>query len=288
MVGLFPQDRVTIVGVMNLTPDSFSDGGRFHHPPSEAVDVDAATRIADELLADGAHVLDVGGESTRPGAREVPVALEVARTAPVVASLCERPGALVSIDTRKAAVADAALRAGARIINDVSGLAFDPELADVAASAGATLVLGHMRGTPETMRDLADYGDVLAEVARELEGSIERALRAGVSSAQLVVDPGIGFAKRAEDSFRVLAQAGWFRERLGLPVMLGASRKSFLADVTGDPIGERQTASDAACAIAVFAGADAVRVHDVRGAVRAVAVGRAARDACASAAEEAA
>lgn len=289
MVGLFPQDRVTIVGVMNLTPDSFSDGGRFHHPPpSEAVDVEAAIRVASELRADGAHVLDVGGESTRPGAPEVSVALEVSRTRDVVAALCERLGAIVSIDTRKAAVARAALDAGARIVNDVSGLTFDPELAEVAASAQATLVLGHMRGTPETMRECARYDDVLADVTRELEAAIERARRAGVATERLVVDPGIGFAKGAEDSLRLLARAGWFRERLGLPVMIGASRKSFLGDVTGDPVAERQAASDAACAIAAFAGADAVRVHDVRSAVRAAAVGRAARDASARVAEAAA
>jgi dihydropteroate synthase len=289
LVGLFPPDRVTIVGVINLTPDSFSDGGRFQHPAShEGVDVESAIRAASDLQGDGAHVIDVGGESTRPGASEVPVELELARTRDVVAALCARLGAIVSIDTRKAAVARAALEAGARIVNDVSGLAFDPALAEVVASWDATLVLGHARGTPMTMRDCADYDDVLSEVARELELAIARARAAGVPYDRLVVDPGIGFAKRAEDSLRVLAQAGWLRERLGLPVMIGASRKSFLGDLTGDPVDQRQAASDAACAIAAFAGADAVRVHDVKGAVRAVAVGRAAREATIRAAEAAA
>ena len=275
---IFPPERVTIVAVLNTTPDSFSDGGRFVHGEGR-VDVEAAVDAAAALIAAGAHVIDVGGESTRPGAQQVPVALEINRTAPVIEGFGKRFDVPISIDTRKEAVAEVALEAGAVLVNDVSGLGFEPGLAGVAARAGATLVLGHLRGTPATMQDDPHFSDVLQEVGDELEASLQRARAAGLPDERLAVDPGLGFGKDLGDNLVLLAGVGALRRRLGLPVMLGPSRKSFLGALTGDPVGERDPASWAACAVAAFAGADALRVHDVGGAVRAAAVGRALGDA---------
>lgn len=274
---IFPGHRVTIVGILNATPDSFSDGGRLVRgagPPDLAAAVDAAAA----LLEAGAHVLDVGGESTRPGSQGVPAELEIERAVPVIEVLAKRFEAPLSIDTRKAAVAEAALQAGARLVNDVSGLGHDPALARAVARAGAALVLGHLRGTPETMQQDPQFGDVLAEVARELSRSAERAREAGIPDERLAVDPGLGFGKRLSDNLALLAGAGWLRKCLGLPILLGPSRKAFLGELTGDPVGSRDLATAAACAVAVFSGCDAVRVHDVAGAARAVAVARAARE----------
>jgi len=275
---LFRPDRVTILGVLNATPDSFSDGGRFVVGEA-AVDVERGVECAAALLQAGAHVIDVGGESTRPGAPEVPAAVEMARAVRLIEAIAKRLDVTLSIDTRKAEVAEAALAAGASIVNDVSGLRHDPALAEVAARAGAGLVLGHLRGTPQTMQHDPNFHDAIAEVAAELGESVARARAAGVPDARIAVDPGIGFGKRLEDNLVLLAGPRALRARLGLPVLVGPSRKSFLGALTGDPVGERDRASLAACAVAVFAGADAVRVHDVAGAVRAVAVARALRDA---------
>ncbi len=275
---VFPSDRVTIIGVLNATPDSFSDGGLFVDR-AERVRVEVAVDAAAALLAEGADWLDVGGESTRPGAREVPVAIETARVVPVVEALAKRFDAPISIDTRKGEVAEAALDAGAAIVNDVSGLGFDPQVAAVAARAGAILVLGHLRGTPETMQHAPEFADVLEEVALELASSVERARAAGVARGRLAVDPGLGFGKNLEQNLTLLAHPGWLRQRLGLPVVLGPSRKSFLGTVTGEPVDRRDPASWAACAIAAFAGVDAVRVHAPAGAAAAVAVGRALANA---------
>jgi dihydropteroate synthase len=275
---IFPRERVTIVGVLNTTPDSFSDGGSLLSGRG-AVDVGAAVSAAAAMVRDGAHIIDVGGESTRPGASEVPTALEIERTAPVIEALAKRLDVPLSIDTRKHRVAEAALSAGARIVNDVSGLGHDAALPGVVAAMGAGLILGHLRGTPETMQRAPDFDNVLDEVASELCRSVECARAAGVPEKNLAVDPGIGFGKRLEDNLCLLAHAGSLRRRVGLPVLVGPSRKSFLGALTGDPVQCRDGATAAACAVAVFAGADAVRVHDVAGAVRAAKVARAMRDA---------
>lgn len=271
-------DRVTVFGVLNATPDSFSDGGRFVDPQGR-LDLPRAIDAGAELVAAGADVIDVGGESTRPGALEVPATREIARTAPVLEALAKRFEVPLSIDTRKAAVAEAAIDAGASIVNDVSGLRFDPDLAKVAARSRAGLVLGHLRGIPETMQDAPHFDDVISEVSTELAESVALARAAGVTTDQLLVDPGIGFGKELEDNLTLLAQAGAIREALSLPVMVGPSRKSFLGRLTGATADRREAATFAACAVAVFAGADAVRVHDVAGARDAVAVARALRDA---------
>lgn len=271
---------VTIVGVVNATPDSFSDGGRF---VSGAARVDLARGIdfAAQQVEAGADVLDIGGESTRPGASEVPADVECDRTVPLIEALAKRFPTPISIDTRKAAVAAAALEAGARVVNDVSGLRHDPDLAAVTARAGAELVVGHSRGTPETMRDAARYRDLIGEVARELRRSVHVAQAAGLPDRALTIDPGLGFAKRPEDNLVLLARLAALREAVGggFPVLVGPSRKSFLGRITGEAASQRDVASQAACAIAVYEGADAVRVHDVAGAVRACAVARALRAA---------
>jgi dihydropteroate synthase len=269
---------VTIVAVLNATPDSFSDGGRFVGERGRVM-VDAAVDAARAMLAEGAHVLDVGGESTRPGARELPAEVEMERAVPIVDALVKRFDTPISIDTRKAAVALAALDAGAALVNDVSGLRHDPELAGVVARRDAHLLLGHSRGTPETMQDDPRYADVLDEVTRELEDSVTRAEAAGVPRDRLSVDPGLGFGKKLEHNLSLLAGVGELRERLGLPLLVGPSRKAFLGALTGDPVEQRDPATWAACAVAAFCGADAVRVHSVSGALRAVQVGRALRRA---------
>jgi dihydropteroate synthase len=274
----FPPDRTTVVGILNVTPDSFSDGGRWLGRDGR-VQVEVACEAARALVREGADVIDVGGESTRPGAAAVRAEEEIARTVAVVERLAATAGVPISIDTRKADVAEAALAAGARVVNDVSGLRHDPALAEVAAKAGALLILGHLRGEPATMQDDVRFGDVLTEVGDELADSIRLAREAGVPYERLVVDPGIGFGKRLEHNLVLLAGGGALRRRFGLPVLVGPSRKAFLGELTGDPVGSREDASAAACAVAVFAGADAVRVHDVAAAARAVRVARALREA---------
>ena len=271
---LFLPDRVTLMGVVNVTPDSFSDGGRFVNGTAE-VDCDAVFRYAAEQVNDGAHVLHVGGESTRPGAEPVPIQVEERRVVPAIARICVELDVPVSVDTRNAAVAKSALRAGARIVNDVSGLSHDPALAQCVAESEALLILGHMRGTPLDMQRAPHYDDVLREVAGELEASIQIARKAGVSDRRIVVDPGIGFGKRLADNLALMAHVDWLRDRLGVPVMVGPSRKSFIEAVTGDAIGSRDEATAASCAALAFAGVDAVRVHDVRRASKAVLMGHA-------------
>ena len=276
---LFPSDRVSVMGVVNTTPDSFSDGGRFFESGSGELDIGRAVEAAEDLVRHGADSIDIGGESTRPGALEVAPRIQIERVVPVVAELAQRVDVPISVDTRSAQVADAALRAGASVVNDVSGLGHDHALAECVARADAALILGHMRGTPLTMRSQSSYRDLREEIATELMEAVERALKAGVVRERLVIDPGIGFSKDAEQSFALLGGAGWFGERFGLPVLVGPSRKSFLGSVVDAVASARDEATYAACAVAAFAGADAVRVHDVRGARQAVAVGRAAREA---------
>ena len=276
---IFPRERVTIVGVLNATPDSFSDGGRFIGEAG-AVDVDFAVHAAAELVRAGARMIDVGGESTRPGAAETPAAVEIDRTVPIVEALAKRFDVAISIDTRKQAVAEAALAAGARVVNDISGLGHDPAIAETVAAAGAGLIVGHLRGTPATMQLSPHFDDVVAEVTMELGRSLIRARAAGIPDQQLAVDPGIGFGKRLEDNLELLAHTGTLSRSTGLPVLVGPSRKAFLGALTGDPVECRDGATAAACAVAIFAGADAVRVHNVAETVRAAKVARALRDAC--------
>jgi dihydropteroate synthase len=275
---LFVRGRVTVMGVLNATPDSFSDGGRFVNA-SGALNLEAAVAWGMALVREGVDVLDVGGESTRPGATEIPAEVELARTIPVIEQLAKASACPISIDTRKAKVAAAALEAGASVVNDVSGLSRDPAIAALVAERGATLIAGHMRGTPATMQEAPAYDDVLEEVAEELEVSVATARAAGVSRERLVIDPGLGFGKRVKDNLVLLANVGWLGRRFGLPVLVGPSRKSFLGAVTGHPVGRRDDATLAACTAAVFAGADGLRVHDGALGVAAARVGLALREA---------
>lgn len=275
---LFPTDRVTVVGVLNVTPDSFSDGGRLLRS-NGAPHLDQVLTRARELVQAGADVLDVGGESTRPGASPVPTSVEIERTRPVVEALTKALPTPVSIDTRHRAVAEAALDAGARVVNDVSGGRHDPALLEAVARADATLILGHLRGEPATMQRGIRFDDVLGEVAEELAAALAAAREAGVASERLVADPGIGFGKQLAHNTALLANVGLLRARLGVPVLVGPSRKAFLGELTGEPVSARDPATAVVCGIAVFAGADAVRVHDVAGAERATRIGAALRQA---------
>ena len=266
-------DRVLVMGIVNVTPDSFSDGGRYMDP-------DAAVERAHRLLADGADLLDIGAESTRPGSAAVPPAEQWRRLAPVLARIRgDRPDAVLSVDTRSADVAERALGAGARVVNDVTALS-EPAMAGVVARSGAGLVLMHMRGTPETMQRDTTYADVTAEVASYLESRLAAAEAAGVRRECVALDPGIGFGKSADGSLELLARISELSAS-GRPVLVGASRKSFLARLTGDdgPPEVRLAASLAAAAIAVWQGARILRVHDVAETVRAVRVASAARRA---------
>ena len=224
--------RTLVMGVLNVTPDSFSDGGRFLDP-GEAVD--RGVRMA----GDGADLIDVGGESTRPGAADVAVDEECERVVPVIRRLAAQVHVPISVDTRKPAVASAALEAGATVVNDVTG-ARDPRMFEVARASGAGLVLMHMRGDPSTMRDLTDYGDVVVEVRAFLRERLEAAVDAGMDWERLCVDPGLGFAKTTEQSLVLMKEAEAFLD-LGRPLLVGPSRKSFIGHVLGVDPGERRS-----------------------------------------------
>jgi dihydropteroate synthase len=261
--------RPLVMGIVNATPDSFADGGVLYPDghPGRAID------RARQLVAAGADIVDVGGESTRPGAEEVPAEEELTRVLPVIRALVS-DGACVSIDTRKAEVAQRALQEGAAIVNDV-GAAADPALVAAAARAGAVYVLVHTRGTPATMAEMTDYADVVAEVYEFLVDGVRTCVSAGLAREQVVIDPGIGFAKTAEQSLALLRAVPQLRS-LGRPVLVGASRKSFLkAAGGGDEAGDRLVGSLAAAAMATASGAAILRVHDVAETVEAVRTARA-------------
>jgi dihydropteroate synthase len=250
------------MGVVNVTPDSFSDGG-LYADPGAAVDHGLA------LAEDGADLLDVGGESTRPGAAYVDEATELARVLPVVERLAAATEVPLSVDTRKAAVARAALAAGATMVNDVSAGRDDPDLLGVVAEAKAAVVLMHMQGTPATMQDDPRYHDVVGEVESFLEGRCAAAEAAGVPADGLVVDPGIGFGKRDHHNYALLGALARFT-RLGHPLLVGTSRKGFIGRATGLPVDQRDEATAATVTWVVERGARIVRVHDPRAMVRVV------------------
>jgi dihydropteroate synthase len=251
-----------LMGVLNVTPDSFSDGGHFFSR-------DDAVRRLEELQAEGADIIDVGGESTRPGAASVDEAEELRRVMPAIEAAAERVDVPISIDTTKSAVARVALEAGAEIINDISGLRFDSGIAGLAAESGAGLVLMHIRGQPRTMQQDIRYDDLMGEIAAELGESTEHALAAGCRRDQLVVDPGIGFGKTAEHNLVIINQLGRVAE-LGFPVLIGPSRKSFIGKTLGLDVEDRLEATVAACVVARLRGARVFRVHDVVQARRAL------------------
>jgi len=244
------------MGILNVTPDSFADGGRYVRP-------ERAVRRGLELFDAGADIVDVGGESTRPrGSRPVLAAEEIRRVVPVIESLRTRSDGLISVDSSKSSVARAALDAGADIVNDVSGFQFDPDLPAVVAERGVPVVLMHLRGDFASMHERSDYDDVSGEVASELEATIEGARAHGVRREQVIVDPGLGFAKRATQSLAALRDLDRL-SGLDRPILVGPSRKSFIGAVLDKPVEERLLGTAAAVAAAVLGGAHIVRVHDV-------------------------
>ncbi len=244
-----------VTGVLNVTPDSFSDGGAY-------LDPGAARERSLEMIEEGARVIDIGGESTRPGAAELGIETELARVMPVLKALGGAISVPLSIDTRHAAVARAAIDAGASIVNDVSGLRHDPAMIDAARESGAAVVVMHMLGTPETMQANPSYADVTGEIISWFEGRTAELVRAGIDRARIIVDPGIGFGKRLEDNLALLNELGDFAG-LGFPVMVGYSRKSFLGKITGREPSRRLPGGLAALAKCVAGGASFIRVHDV-------------------------
>jgi dihydropteroate synthase len=243
------------MGVINTTPDSFSDGG-LHLRAADAIAAGEAMALA------GTRILDIGGESTRPGgAARVGAAEETDRVLPVIEALRSRTGAFLSIDTTRAEVAEAALAAGADIVNDISGLRFDPRLGEVAAGRGAPIILMHLRGSFDTMHRAPHYDSVLAEVAGELCAAQERARACGIAAEMILLDPGIGFAKDAAHSLEVLRELPAYQS-LDRPLVVGVSRKSFIGKVLDLPVGERLHGTSAAVAASILGGAHVVRVHD--------------------------
>lgn len=249
-------DRPLLMGILNVTPDSFFDGGRH-------AGVDAALRHAEALLEAGADILDVGGESSRPGADPVPEAEELARTRPVVEAIRRRFAAPVSIDTVKSGVARAALEAGAVILNDISAMESDPRMLEVPQAFGAGVVLNHMRGTPKDMQIAPAYGDAVAEVRGYLLGRVQLLAAVGIAADRIAVDPGIGFGKRLADNYALIEHLEAL-DTIGCPILVGASRKSFIAGTEGLRDSDRLIPSVAVALYAALKGASILRVHDVR------------------------
>lgn len=254
--------RCHVMGILNVTPDSFSDGGSF-------LDVDAAVEHGLAMAADGADIIDIGGESTRPGAEPVPAEAEIARVVPVILRLADQVDIPISIDTMKASVAEAAIEAGAAIINDVSAMGADPDMSEVAARTGAGVVLMHMRGEPRTMQKDPRYTDVVSEVSSFLTAAADRAVAAGVDPQAIMVDPGIGFGKMVEHNLALLGSVGTLASGR-YPVLVGPSRKSFIGAVLDVEVDERLEGTAAAVAWCAANGVAVVRVHDVKQMVRVV------------------
>ena len=245
-----------IMGILNVTPDSFSDGGKY-------ISVDAAVRRGLEMAEEGADIIDVGGESTRPGSLPVPSDEEIARVAPVIRELARKTDALLSVDTTKAVVARAAIDEGARIVNDTSALADDPEMVNVVGGSGCGIVLMHRRGTPATMQRSPHYDSLFDEMLDELRERMDAAVRAGIPEGRILVDPGVGFGKRFEDNLALHRHLPDLRN-LGRPVVFGPSRKAFLGRITGKEAPGRVFGTAASVALAVSLGAHVLRVHDVK------------------------
>ena len=253
--------RTHVMGILNVTPDSFSDGGCY-------LDVQQAVAHAKSMVAEGATLIDIGGESSRPGASPVSIDEELARVIPVIRTIVGAVDVLISVDTYKSEVARQALEAGAHLINDITALRGDPAMASVVAEMEAGLILMHMKGTPRTMQKAPQYDDVVGEVCASLQESIQTAEAADVSAERIIVDPGIGFGKTAEHNIELLKRLTEFRS-LNKPLLIGTSRKSFIGTVLGLPVTARVEGTAATVCWAITHGADIVRVHDVKANVRA-------------------
>jgi dihydropteroate synthase len=248
--------RTHIMGILNVTPDSFSDGGKFFK-------LDDAVKQGIKMAEEGADIIDVGGESTRPGSNPLTVEEELSRVIPVIEALSKEVDIPISIDTYKARVAKEALDAGAQMMNDISALRVDPEMKKVAAEYDVPIVLMHIKGTPKNMQENPYYEDVIGEITEYLQDSIKIATDAGVDAGKIIIDPGIGFGKRLEDNLNILKNLKKF-SILGCPILIGCSRKSFIGKILDLSVEERLVGSLAALAVAVMNGANIVRVHDVK------------------------
>nr|WP_290227934.1 dihydropteroate synthase [Trichocoleus desertorum] len=249
--------RTYLMGVLNVTPDSFSDGGQFDS-------LAAALEQAKRLVAAGADIVDVGGQSTRPQAAEVDVETELDRVIPVIEVVRSQLDVPISVDTTRAAVAKAAVEAGADIVNDISGATFDPDMLPTVAALQVPLILMHIRGTPQTMQQLTDYEDLVGEIQAFLQGRIEAAIAVGIDPAHLMIDPGLGFAKTYSQNLELLRRVSEFRA-LGCPILVGPSRKSFIGHILNQPDPQQRVwGTAAACGAAIAGGTDLLRVHDVQ------------------------
>ncbi len=248
-------ERTHLMGILNVTPDSFSDGGMF-------LDPDNAISHGIELASQGADIIDIGGESTRPGAKPLPPDEELRRVIPVIEGLSAEVAVPISIDTYKSLIAEKAIEAGAEMINDISGLHFDPKMADLATKYDVPVVLMHIKGTPEVMQLDPHYDCLLTEIMEYLEESIDIAERAGVDAGQIIIDPGIGFGKSVEDNLRIIRHLGEFKS-LGKPIMLGTSRKSFIGKILNAEVDQRDEGTLASISATIMNGANILRVHDV-------------------------
>ncbi len=264
--------HVLIMGILNVTPDSFSDGGRYLDP------VDAVDR-GQRMIDEGADIIDIGGESTKPGASYVDEKEELRRVGPIIKALGKQANSVLSIDTRKAAVAQMALDCGVSIVNDVSALQDDPRMLQVVRDAGAAVVLMHRQGHSDAMQDSPHYGDVVGEIKSFLATQIQSAHSNGIPLDRIIVDPGIGFGKTCSHNLKILANLGDFLE-LEQPLMVGFSRKNFLGELTGKPVAEREMANASAMAAAVWQGAHIVRVHGVAAMKDVAQVAQALRNSC--------
>jgi len=261
-------NRTLIMGVLNITPDSFSDGGLF-------VDLDKAVKHAKQMLKDGADIIDIGGESTRPGSEPITEEEELQRVNPVVRELIKKVNVPISIDTYKPKVAEKCLESGAHLVNDITGLG-NKEMIKLAAKYKVPVVLMHMKGMPKDMQENPVYNDVVKEIKDFLSGRINEAKKAGIKD--IIIDPGIGFGKTTEHNLQILKRLNEFKD-LGCPVLVGPSRKSFIGSITGLPVNERLEGTLASVAIAVMNGANIVRVHDVKECKRAVQIADAVKSA---------
>lgn len=257
-------ERTHVMGVLNVTPDSFSDGGRYFGP-------DRAIEHGLQMARDGADIVDVGGESTRPYAKRLTCSEEMDRVIPVIEALKRELSIPISIDTYKSEVAQGCLNAGASIINDISALRFDPHMASVAAQGDVPLILMHMKGTPENMQENPLYHDLISEISEFLKDAIDRCVAAGVREDLILVDPGIGFGKTFDHNLAVIKELSRFKS-LGRPILLGTSNKAFIGHILGKGVSERETGSMATVAAGVMNGAHIVRVHNVKKTVETVRV----------------
>ena len=249
------EERTCIMGVLNVTPDSFSDGGMY-------LDPDRAAQHAKNLAAEGADIIDIGGESSRPGAKSITPQEEIDRIMPVIRAVKALVSVPISVDTYKSEVARLALLEGASIVNDISGLKSDPKMASVIAELDAGVVLMHMKGTPKDMQSGPEYGNVIEEIYEYLSKSIDLAITAGIDKDKIIIDPGIGFGKTLEHNLLILKELEEFK-KLKKPILIGTSRKSFIGKITGAEAGDRLMGTAASCALAIMNGANIIRVHNV-------------------------